>query len=212
MYLSNTSPAPEKPGKYLKTPFRRRRSIFTHFSGAGEVFIYTSLAPEKYLYTPAIRGQILRHTFWSSWLLAVFANWCEWSRPVTMMAYTPSISLMHQLYWSCSWYDAWHLCFIIRLLATRLTTAAAKNESQSCERFEHNKCLNKGLTELSVQNVKLFSMKRKICFEVQLDKYLLQWRSYATLRPGASYEIGAPSPSLFFRISKFSFEILEFKF
>jgi len=45
----------------LKTPFRRRRSINTHFSGAGEVLIYTYLAPErpekpekpgKYLYTP----------------------------------------------------------------------------------------------------------------------------------------------------------------
>src|SRR6218665_3718953 len=34
-----TSPAPEKPGKYLKTPFRRRRSIYTHFSGIGEVLI-----------------------------------------------------------------------------------------------------------------------------------------------------------------------------
>src|SRR6218665_3998220 len=57
-YLSDTSPAPEKPGKYLKTPFPRRRSIYTHFSGAGEVLIYTYLAPErpekpeKYLYTP----------------------------------------------------------------------------------------------------------------------------------------------------------------
>ena len=29
-YLSDTSPAPDKPGKYLKTPFRRRRSIYTH--------------------------------------------------------------------------------------------------------------------------------------------------------------------------------------
>src|SRR6218665_4038444 len=53
-----TSPAPGKPGMYLKTPFRRRRSIYTHFSGAGEVLIYTYLAPErpekpeKYLYTP----------------------------------------------------------------------------------------------------------------------------------------------------------------
>ena len=52
MYIS-TSP---KPGKYLKTsPFRRRRSICTHFAGAGEVLIYIYLAPErpeKYLYTP----------------------------------------------------------------------------------------------------------------------------------------------------------------
>jgi len=32
-FLSDTSPAPDKPGKYLKTPFRRRRSIYTHFSG-----------------------------------------------------------------------------------------------------------------------------------------------------------------------------------
>src|SRR6218665_2735837 len=56
-----TSLAPEKPGKYLKTPFRRRRSICTHslfrrrrsayihLSGAGEaseagqVFINTIL-------------------------------------------------------------------------------------------------------------------------------------------------------------------------
>src|SRR6218665_538669 len=53
--------APEKPGKYLKTPFRRRRSVYTHFCGAGEVLICTYLAPErpekpekpeKYLYTP----------------------------------------------------------------------------------------------------------------------------------------------------------------
>jgi len=57
VYL-NTSPAPEKPEKYLKTPFRRRRSIYTHFFGAGEVLIYTYLAPEKpekpkkYLETP----------------------------------------------------------------------------------------------------------------------------------------------------------------
>src|SRR6218665_2548656 len=57
-YLSDTSPAPEKHGKYLKTPFRRRKSIYTHFSVAGEVLIYTYLAPErpekpeKYLYTP----------------------------------------------------------------------------------------------------------------------------------------------------------------
>jgi len=33
-YLSDTSPAPEKPGKYLKTLFRRWGSIYTHFSGA----------------------------------------------------------------------------------------------------------------------------------------------------------------------------------
>jgi len=53
--LSDTSPAPEKPGTYFKTPFRLRRSIYTHFSGAGEVLIYIYLAPErpeKYLYTP----------------------------------------------------------------------------------------------------------------------------------------------------------------
>jgi len=59
--LFDTFPAPEKPGKYLKTPFRPRRSIHTHFSGAGEVLIYTYLAPErpersekpeKYLCTP----------------------------------------------------------------------------------------------------------------------------------------------------------------
>ena len=55
-----TSSAPEKPEKYLKTPFRRRRSIYTHFSGAGEVLICTYLAPErpekpeKYLYTSLI--------------------------------------------------------------------------------------------------------------------------------------------------------------
>ena len=50
-----TSLAPEKPGKYLKATFRRRRSIYTHFFGTGEVLIYTYLAPErpeKYLYTP----------------------------------------------------------------------------------------------------------------------------------------------------------------
>ena len=51
-YLSDTSPAPEKPGKFLKTPFRRRRSAYMYIllSGAGEageageaveVFIYT---------------------------------------------------------------------------------------------------------------------------------------------------------------------------
>jgi len=48
--LSDTSTAPEKPGKYFKAPFRRRRSIYIHFrrwrsayihlSGAGEVFIH----------------------------------------------------------------------------------------------------------------------------------------------------------------------------
>jgi len=49
----------------LKTPFRRRRSIYTHFYGAGEVLIYTYLAPkrpekpEKYLYTPGMRGTSL---------------------------------------------------------------------------------------------------------------------------------------------------------
>ena len=54
-FLSDTFSAPEKPGKYLETP-----SIYTHFSGAGEVLIYTYLAPErpekpeKYLYTPLL--------------------------------------------------------------------------------------------------------------------------------------------------------------
>src|SRR6218665_4193590 len=62
-HLSDTSPAPEKPGRSLGLyiPFRRRRSIFTHFSGAGEVFIYTSVAPEKpdkYLYAPLIFDEI----------------------------------------------------------------------------------------------------------------------------------------------------------
>src|SRR6218665_30772 len=55
MYYINTSPTPEKPGKYFKTPFRRLRSIYIHLSGAEEVLIYTYLAPEKpdkYLYTP----------------------------------------------------------------------------------------------------------------------------------------------------------------
>src|SRR6218665_1655151 len=55
IYLSDTSPAPEKPGKYLKKPFRHLRGIYTHFSGAGKVLIYTYLAPEKsekYLYAP----------------------------------------------------------------------------------------------------------------------------------------------------------------
>jgi len=54
LHVSDTSSAPEKPGKYFKTPFRRQRSIYTHFSGAGEVLIYIYLAPEKpekYLYT-----------------------------------------------------------------------------------------------------------------------------------------------------------------
>src|SRR6218665_1398822 len=52
-----TSLAPEKPGKYLKTPFQHRRSIYTHISGAGEVFIYNYPAPdkpEKHLYTPRL--------------------------------------------------------------------------------------------------------------------------------------------------------------
>jgi len=39
-FLSDTSPAPEKPGKYLK-----------HLSGAAEVFIHTFPALEKCLYT-----------------------------------------------------------------------------------------------------------------------------------------------------------------
>jgi len=43
--LQYFSPAPEKPGKYFKTPFRRWRSVYIHLSGeageAGEVFIYT---------------------------------------------------------------------------------------------------------------------------------------------------------------------------
>src|SRR6218665_1628733 len=46
IYLSDTSPAPEKHGKYIYAPFRRRRSIYIHLSGAGEageVFIYTGL-------------------------------------------------------------------------------------------------------------------------------------------------------------------------
>jgi len=42
-----TSPAPEKPGKYIETPHRRQRSIYTHLSGAGEVLIRTYLAPER---------------------------------------------------------------------------------------------------------------------------------------------------------------------
>jgi len=41
-YLSDTSSAPEKPGKYLKP--RRRRSIYTHFC-----------VPEKCLYTLILR-------------------------------------------------------------------------------------------------------------------------------------------------------------
>jgi len=47
-----TSQASEKPRKYLHTPFRLRRSICTHFFGAGEVLVYTYMAPEKHLYTP----------------------------------------------------------------------------------------------------------------------------------------------------------------
>src|SRR6218665_1590196 len=39
--LQYFSPAPEKPGKYFKTPFRRWRSVYIHLSGeageAGEV-------------------------------------------------------------------------------------------------------------------------------------------------------------------------------
>src|SRR6218665_295692 len=52
----------EKPGKYSKTPFRLRRSIYAHFFGAGEVLIYTYLVPErpekpdKDLYTPGLSG------------------------------------------------------------------------------------------------------------------------------------------------------------
>jgi len=44
IYLSaaDTSPAPEKSGKYLKTPFRPRRRL---------VFIHTFPAPEECLYT-----------------------------------------------------------------------------------------------------------------------------------------------------------------
>ena|SRR6218665_2406407 len=64
IYLYDTSPPPKKPGMYLKTPFRRRRSIYAHFYGAGEVRVYTYLAlekpekpeksdkSEKYLYAP----------------------------------------------------------------------------------------------------------------------------------------------------------------
>src|SRR6218665_1165960 len=55
----NASPAPEKPGKYLETPFQCRRSIYTHFSGTREVLIYTYLAPENYLYTPVSFDPIL---------------------------------------------------------------------------------------------------------------------------------------------------------
>jgi len=46
--IKYTSPAPNEPGKYLKTPFRRRRSAYIHLSGAGEageageVFMYTA--------------------------------------------------------------------------------------------------------------------------------------------------------------------------
>jgi len=42
-----TSPVPEKPGKYLKTALRHWRSNYIHFSGAGEVLIFISLAPER---------------------------------------------------------------------------------------------------------------------------------------------------------------------
>jgi len=51
----------EKTGKYLKTPFLSRKSIYTHFPGAGEVFIYTYLEsdiPEKYLYTPFLSDPV----------------------------------------------------------------------------------------------------------------------------------------------------------
>jgi len=62
-YLSDTSPAPDKPGKFLYTPFWRKRSIYAHLSGAGEVFIYTYLVPEKYLYTPNVFMLFSHHIF-----------------------------------------------------------------------------------------------------------------------------------------------------
>jgi len=37
----NTSPAPEKPGKYLKRLFRRQRSIYTHFPAPDKCLYYT---------------------------------------------------------------------------------------------------------------------------------------------------------------------------
>jgi len=48
---------PDKPGKYLETPFRCRKRIYTHFSGAREVLrpymhYLAPEMPEKYLYTP----------------------------------------------------------------------------------------------------------------------------------------------------------------
>ena len=48
MILSDTSPAPEKPGKYLYayTSLRRPRSIYTHFSGTRGVYIHLSGAGE----------------------------------------------------------------------------------------------------------------------------------------------------------------------
>src|SRR6218665_1234077 len=52
---------------------RRRRSIYTHFSGAGEVLIYIYLAPErpeKYLYTP-ILSFILFTTMQMFWAIMI---------------------------------------------------------------------------------------------------------------------------------------------
>src|SRR6218665_3189230 len=53
VYLSEASPALEKPGEYLKH-LSGAGDVFIHFSGAGEVLIYTYLAPEMYLYTPIL--------------------------------------------------------------------------------------------------------------------------------------------------------------
>jgi len=57
--LSDTSPVPEKPGKYLKTPhLPGAGEVSIHFSVAGEVLMYPYPAPErpkkpeKYIYTP----------------------------------------------------------------------------------------------------------------------------------------------------------------
>ena len=55
IYLSDTSQAPEKPGKYLYTSFRGRRSVYIHLSGAGEVIICTA---DRDLLGRLVQGQV----------------------------------------------------------------------------------------------------------------------------------------------------------
>jgi len=106
-YLSDTSPAPEKPGKYLETPFRRRRSIYTHFSGPGEVVIYTYLAPErsekpdKYLYTP------VRTVLSKQFLLAGIRN------VLRMYTYLSACTYMYVYIYVCM-----YLCMFVQYACT----------------------------------------------------------------------------------------------